>query len=236
MRSPARPRRPPRTSRHEHDGQHHGINKIYDGTSAATVTLTDNRVAGDVFTDADGSASFADKNVGNGKAVAVAGITVAGTDAGNYSLASTTASTTANITPRTLTVSTTAAGKVYDGTTAATATLTDNRVAGDNFTDADASATFTDKNVGNGKGVTVSGITIAGTDAGNYTLSSTTATTSANLIPRALTVARPASTRSTTAVRSRTSSSPTTASRATASRMPTARPSSPTRMWATSRQ
>ena len=30
-----------------------GVNKVYDGTTAATVTLTDNRVAGDVFTDGD---------------------------------------------------------------------------------------------------------------------------------------------------------------------------------------
>ena len=64
---------------------------------------------------------------------------------------STTATTTANITPRSLTVTATGVNKVYDGTAAGTVTLTDNRVAGDSFTDADTAATFTDKNVGNGK-------------------------------------------------------------------------------------
>ena len=165
-----------------------GVNKVYDGTTAATVALADNRVGGDNFTDADSSASFTDKNVGNGKAVTVAGITITGTNAGNYTLTSNMASTTANITPRTLTVSATGNNKIYDGTTAATVTLADNRVAGDSFTDADASATFTDKNVGNGKAVTAVGISIAGTDAGNYSLASTTATTAANITLRTLTV------------------------------------------------
>ena len=122
--------------------------------------------------------------MGTGKTVTVAGITITGTDAGNYSLASTTATTTADITPRALTVSATGVNKVYDGTTTATVTLTDNRVAGDVFTDADTSATFADKNVGTGKTVTVAGITITGTDAGNYTLANTTATTTANITPR----------------------------------------------------
>ena len=77
-----------------------GINKVYDGTTTAALTLADNRLAGDVFTDADASATFVDKNVANGKAVTVASITITGTNAGNYALASTTAATTANITPR----------------------------------------------------------------------------------------------------------------------------------------
>ena len=165
-----------------------GVNKVYDGTTAATVILTDNRVAGDSLTDADSSATFTDKNAGTGKAVKVAGITITGPDAANYSLANTTATTTAIITPRLLTVSATGANKVYDGTTTATVSLTDNRVAGDAFTDSDTSATFTDKNAGTGKEVTVAGITIAGADASNYTLGNTTASTTANITPLALTI------------------------------------------------
>jgi hypothetical protein len=49
-------------------------------------------------------ASFADKNVGNGKAVSVSGISVGGGDASNYSF-NATANTTANITAKALTVS-----------------------------------------------------------------------------------------------------------------------------------
>ena len=203
-----------------------GVNKVYDGTTAATVTLSDDRVAGDVFTDTYATATFADKNVGTGKTVtrqrhrdqraptrattpsapppppppnitpaaltvsatrrqqglrrhhrrhrrpspttaspatssptptaratfadknvgtgktvASAASRISGADAGNYTLANTTATTTANITAAPLTVSATGVNKVYDGTTAATVTLTDNRVAGDVFTAAYAGAT-----------------------------------------------------------------------------------------------
>jgi len=90
-----------------------GVNKVYDGTTSATVTLTDNRVLGDVFTDSYTSASFADKNVGTGKAVSVSGISISGADAGNYSLSNTTASTSADITPKPAAVTPAAASKIY---------------------------------------------------------------------------------------------------------------------------
>ena len=90
-----------------------GVNKVYDGTTTATATLSDNRVSGDVFTDSYSSAVFSDANVGNDKAVSVSGITISGTDAGNYTLASSTAATTANITAATLTVTANCATSVY---------------------------------------------------------------------------------------------------------------------------
>ncbi len=154
----------------------HGVNKVYDGGTNATVTLSDNRLAGDVFTDSYASASFADKNVANGKPVSVSGIAISGTDAANYSFNST-AATTANITALTLTITAQGINKVYDGGTNATVTLSDNRLAGDGFTDSYAGASFADKNVANGKPVSVSGITISGTDAANYSFNSTAATT-----------------------------------------------------------
>src|SRR5207253_566592 len=103
------------------------VNRIYDGTTNATVTLADNRFVGDVLTLSYTSASFANKHVGNGKPVSVTGIAISGLDAGNYS-ANTTASATANITARSLTVSATGVNKVYDGTVAATVNLSDNRI------------------------------------------------------------------------------------------------------------
>jgi len=163
-----------------------GVNKVYDGNTTATVTLSDNRVAGDIFTDSYTGASFADKNVANGKTVSVSGISISGTDAGNYTV-NTTASTTANITPRPLLVNATGINKVYDGNTAATVTLSDNRVSGDSLTVTYASASFSDKNMGTGKPVSVSGISVSGTDAGNYTFNTTTATT-ADITGRPLTV------------------------------------------------
>ena len=68
-------------------------------------------------------------------------------------------------------------------------TLVDNRVAGDVFTTSYTSASFADKNVGTGKTVSVSGITISRHRRGNYTCN-TTATTTADITARALTVER----------------------------------------------
>jgi predicted RNA-binding protein len=163
-----------------------GVNKVYDGTTAATVSLSDNRISGDLFTAGYTSAVFATKNVGTGKTVTVSGVTISGTDAANYS-ANTTTSTTANITARPLTVTATGVNKVYDGTLAAIVTLSDNRISGDAVTDAYTSAVFTNKNVGTGKTVTVSGVSISGTDAANYSANTTTSTT-ANITARPLTV------------------------------------------------
>jgi hypothetical protein len=81
-----------------------GVDKPYDGTTNATVTLSDNRLSGDVFSDSYTTASFADPNVGSNKTVNVSGIAITGTDATNYT-ANTTASTTANITLGSLTIS-----------------------------------------------------------------------------------------------------------------------------------
>ena len=162
-----------------------GINRGYNGTTAATVTLKDDRVEGDVVS-IGYVANFADKNVGSNKTVTVSSITLSGIDAGNYiSNSGTTAS--AAITPRTLVVSATAANKVYDGNTTATVTLSDDRVTNDVLTLSYASAAFSDKNAGSGKTVTVNGIAVAGVDAANYT-ANTTATTTATITARPITV------------------------------------------------
>ena len=164
-----------------------GVNRVYDGGTSATVTFGDDRIAGDAL-DISGSASFADKHAANGKSVSVSGIALAGADAGNYTLGATTASTTANITQRTLTATAAGANKVYDATTGATVTLGDDRVGGDTLTLNHGAAAFSDKNVGAGKAVSVSGISLSGADAGNYVLASTSAAASADITARALTV------------------------------------------------
>jgi hypothetical protein len=164
-----------------------GVDKVYDGTTAATVTLSDNRVSGDVFTASHVTATFGNKHVGTGKAVSVSGISIAGADAGNYALANTTTSTSANITVRALTVTASASDKVYDGTTAASVTLADDRVSGDVLVIAFASATFSDKNAAAGKTVTVAGIDLAGADAGNY-LANTSTTATATITPAPLAI------------------------------------------------
>src|SRR5205823_11731145 len=120
------------------------------------------------------------------KPVSVSGISISGTDAGNYTF-NTTASATADITARALTVSATGVNKVYDGATTATVMLSDNRASGDVFSNSHTAATFANKNVGTGKAVSVSGISISGADAGNYTFN-TTASTTADITTRALTI------------------------------------------------
>jgi hypothetical protein len=68
------------------------------------------------------SGNFSDRNVGTAKSVTVSGLTLSGTDAGNYTLTQPT--TTGNITAKELTVAgVTAVNKVYDDTTAATLNL-----------------------------------------------------------------------------------------------------------------
>jgi filamentous hemagglutinin family protein len=161
-----------------------GVNRVYDGGTAATVTLADDRIAGDSLQVSQAGASFADKNAGRAKRVSVNGIAVKGVDAANYTV-NATAATSADITPRALTVSAGGVNRVYDGGTAATVTLADNRVAGDSLVLSNTSASFANKNAGNGKPVSVNGIFIGGVDAANYT-ANTTAATSADIAPRSL--------------------------------------------------
>ncbi|MDO9024143.1 YDG domain-containing protein, partial [Zwartia sp.] len=163
-----------------------GTNKVYDGNTTDVVTLAGTPLAGDTVTFANAAANFVDKNVGTAKTVNVTGITLAGADAGNYA-ANTTTVTTANITPLPLNVSATGTDKVYDGNTTDIVTLAATPIAGDTVTLANTAANFVDKNVGTAKTVNVTGITIAGADAGNYTANTTTATT-ASITPLPLTV------------------------------------------------
>jgi len=137
------------------------------------------------------AATFADKNAGTNKTVSISGIDIAGTDAGNYTLAATTATdTTVDITPKTLTATYVGDNKVYDGAvTASVEGSSTDIVAGDTVTFSNTTATFAKKDVGTNKTVSISGIDIAGTDAGNYTLAATTATnTTVDIFSKAITV------------------------------------------------
>ena len=76
------------------------------------------------------------------------------------------------VTARSITASVTANDKTYDGTTAGTGSVTLNGVvAGDTVGTTGTSFAFADKNAGVDKTVALSGTTLTGTDAGNYTLS-----------------------------------------------------------------
>ncbi len=172
-------------------------NKVYNSTTAATLSVGSAALvgvySGDTVTlsTSDATGTFASKNVANGITVTVAGLTIGGAQAGDYTLTQPT--TTANITAATLTVSgITASNKVYNGTTAATLNVSNAALvgvySGDTVTlgTSNASGTFAAKNVANGITVTVSGLTIGGAQAGDYTL--TQPTTTANITPAALSV------------------------------------------------
>ena len=155
-----------------------GISKVYDGsTSMVGVTLQlAGTVSGD-HVDVDGSGTFQTKNAGTNIGYTLSGISLAGADAGNYYLAGngSFAGSNGTITPRTLTVSYSGVDKVYDGGTAATFTTGDNRIAGDVLNVYGIGA-FADKNVGAGKTVQIGGVTLTGTDAGNYVVAATGST------------------------------------------------------------
>jgi fibronectin-binding autotransporter adhesin len=165
-----------------------GTAKVYDQSTTATVAGSSAGViAGDAVTFAQTSATFADKNVATAKTVSVSGISLGGTDGGNYALSATTASTTADITAKALTVGYTATSKTYDGATTATVASTSADIIGGDTVGFSQTASFANKNVGTGKTVSVTGIALTGTDANNYSLQNTTATTSATITAKNLT-------------------------------------------------
>ena len=168
-------------------------NKVYDGTTVATVStagaMFPGKIATDVVTLGNASGVFVDKNAGLGKLVTIAGLTLSGADAGNYTLSSTNATASASIVPKLLTVSAVSvANKAYDGTTAATLSggVLSGALSGDSVSLTAPTGSFVDKNAGISKPVTVSGLTLGGADAGNYSLLSNTVTASADITAKTL--------------------------------------------------
>ncbi|RDU99588.1 YDG domain-containing protein [Trinickia dinghuensis] len=170
-------------------------NKVYDGTT--TATLTGSGLIGLIGNDLLGitlsqSGTFASKNVGTGVAVA-ATFSLSGTNASDYAITQQLTGLTANITPATLTLTgtTSANNKVYDGT--ATATLAGGMLSGLIGNDANTvtlnqSGTFASKNVGSGIAVAATD-TLSGTNAGDYVIAQQPANLTANITPATLTVA-----------------------------------------------
>ena len=172
--------------------------KTYDGTTAADASkfraALNNTIAGDNVTAAATGASYNDKNVAAANRIDYTGVALAGADAGNYSLAATTAQGTGTIAKRTLTVgAVTAQTKTYDGTTAADAAAfratLGNVVAGEeNLVAATAAgAAYNDKNVARANAVGYTGVALQGTGAANYAIA-TTAEGAGTITQRALTL------------------------------------------------
>ncbi|MGI8733701.1 MAG: YDG domain-containing protein, partial [Pyrinomonadaceae bacterium] len=185
-------------------------NKIYDGTTTATVDFTGASPVGVVGGDTVNinssaySANFNTKDFGTSKPVTVTGVTLSGAQAGNYTV-SQPSGLTANITAKALTeTGLSASNKIYDATTTATLTGTAALLAseaGGSGTTSDGkpytgdtvtitgtpTGTFASKDVANGISVTVGGTSLTGAQAGNYTLTQQTGLI-ANITAKALTV------------------------------------------------
>jgi len=169
-------------------------NKVYDGGVSAEVSVTGasfgGMIAGDELT-VSSNGVFDNKNVGEGKTVTLTNV-LGGADLGNYTVTDQD-TTTADITAKELTITgVTASNKVYDATTdatvAGTASLT-GIVAGDvvSWDDSGITGTFVNKNVGIEKAVLISGLSLSGADASNYSVGSLGVT--ADITAKAVTLA-----------------------------------------------
>jgi hypothetical protein len=168
--------------------------KVYDGGTTATVDFSGATLVGvapgdDVTITTTGNrADFATRTVGDRIPVTVAGVTLGGADAGGYTLTQPTG-LVAEITAKQVTGHFTSADKTYDGSTDASATnrSVTGTITGETVTLVSGTAAFDTKDVGTGKTVTLTGASLGGADASNYSLASPTVTT-ATIIAKGLTV------------------------------------------------
>ncbi|WP_024512335.1 YDG domain-containing protein [Bradyrhizobium sp. ARR65] len=134
-----------------------------------------------------GTGAFTDKNAGAAKTVTISGVTFGGTDTANYTFAGT-AATTADIAKAAISAITgiTANDKIFDGSTAATLNTSTARfngiMPGDQLSIGSAAGVFDSATPGYRKPVTITGLTLAGADAGNYTLANRTASSTASIV------------------------------------------------------
>ncbi|NBS55225.1 hypothetical protein EBT23_06695, partial [bacterium] len=167
------------------------INKVYDGTTAAAVTL--GTLSGLVGAEQlqvsvlGGAGTFSSSNVGGSSSISVtyqlADDLATGGLVSNYNLLNATETLMGTISAKNLSVFNAAVTtKVYDGTDSAV--VTGAVLVGNSSSDTDGkfisneavtlgagtSGTFADRNVGTGKTVTTT-MTLSGAGAGNYTLS-----------------------------------------------------------------
>ncbi|WP_294818585.1 YDG domain-containing protein [uncultured Flavobacterium sp.] len=159
------------------------LDKIYDGTTSATITGTLTGVASGDNVTFTGTGAFASADVAEGIEVTAA-IVLTGTDAANYTITQP-VGLTADITPMQLSVSgVSALDKVYDRTTAATISgIASVTAINDDVITLQGSpvAVFNDYNVGE-RTVSVTGYSLGGSDAANYTLAQPTLV--ANITPK----------------------------------------------------
>jgi hypothetical protein len=157
-------------------GPFNALDKVYDGNTNTIIDgFTVSGIVGSDIVLVDPLGNFDNPNVGNPKNVTASFTIVVAGQGARYQLPALPTGLTAAITPVSLTISgLSAANKPYDNTTAATLSGTPvlNGVIGsdDVSVGGTATANFISPNAGNNITVTVTGYTLSGTAAGNYTL------------------------------------------------------------------
>ena len=177
--------------------------KVYDGTTYADAAqfhaTLNNVVAGEesLVTATATGAAYNSKDVASANAVSYT-LALRGTGAGNYRIAPVQGA--GSITAKQLNLALTGGArfdKTYDGNANVTQSLTKDRnytltnfVSGESadIALAPVTGTYTDKNAGTGKAVTFGGLTLTGAGAGNYSLSTTTLTTTGDIERKTLTL------------------------------------------------
>ncbi len=175
--------------------------KTYDGTTATTASCALNpqsgtvgKISGDDVDCTASSADFDTAAAGTGKTV-TADVDLTGADEANYQLTASTASTTADINKRNVTATISAADKTYDGSDAATISgcsleaQSGNHgvLTGETVGCSGSSGHFSSAAAGTGKTVTAD-VDLTGADEANYQLTASTASTTADINPKPLTV------------------------------------------------
>ncbi len=158
--------------------------KVYDGTVNAKAKTAEESswtfnnppfegvVEEDELTVAEATGVFDNKNAGENKTLIVT-VTLGGGSAANYQIDS--FEIKSKIEKKTATVSgITADNKTYDGNTSAVMVVSGASLTGvldddnEKVNVSGATGSFADKNVANGKAVTINGVTLGGDEAGNY--------------------------------------------------------------------
>ena len=163
--------------------------KTYDGNTTANCEGSITGILENETATLVKNCTFNDKNADSNKTVTCA-LSLTGNNAENYELTTSSITKTASISKKTLTGTITASNKEYDGTVSATCTLKalSDKVGADDVSAVLGTCTFNTKDVGTGKQVTCTGISLSGNDKGNYVLTSTTVTGNADITKAALSV------------------------------------------------
>ncbi|QKJ31112.1 gliding motility-associated C-terminal domain-containing protein [Mucilaginibacter mali] len=168
--------------------------RTYDGTNASSVAPVVGALqTGDVV-GTDPTQTFDNKNAGTGKTLTAAGLVINDGNSGNNYSVNYVTNTTGAINAKQLTAALNVSPsitKFYDGTTSATLTGSNYSLSGKVGTDdvtVSGTATYDNANAGTGKTVTVNTFVLAGAQKDNYTLSTTTATTTGSISAFPLTI------------------------------------------------